>query len=487
MSAITVFWSGIALLSDGYNAQALSSVNVILSKQFPQDFTSVYRTRLSTAYYVGTCLGALFFGGFIDRLSRKAGAVTSTLLMVLGVILCTAANGTSPQGLFWMLIVARGVTGVGAGGEYPISTTMATESSDETSRLRRMRGLLVGLVGCTAIDAGFVVAGITPLIVLAAYGYTSTTPVSETHGLNGVWRIVFGLGIVVPLSILYLRLKLVTSTAFARHGSPQHLSSPRFWLVVVRTYWRRIVGTCLCWALYDAVSYPFGLFTSTIIDQLSGGQSTLIRSIGYGTVINLFYIPGCLVGSFAMDRLGRRNTQATFFLVQAVVAFVLGGALGPISSIFPLFVVLYGLVLALGEAGPGVATILISAESYPTMIRGQMVGLSAAFGKAGAAVGTVAFGAIQDRLGEGNAGTQGVFLCGAAFSVVGGLLTLACIPVMTDKLQDEDERFEAILAANGITLDLPHLAPTAAMATDLAATRSIDKDEKDAAAFVTLS
>lgn len=53
-----------------------------------------------------------------------------------------------------------------------------------------------------------------------------------------------------------------------------------------------------------------------------------------------------------------------------------------------------------------------------------MLGLSAAFGKAGAAVGTVAFGAIRDRLGN----DQGVFLIGGAFSILGGIITLLCIP-----------------------------------------------------------
>lgn len=47
-----------------------------------------------------------------------------------------------------------------------------------------------------------------------------------------------------------------------------------------------------------------------------------------------------------------------------------------------------GIFVSLGEFGPGVATILVANESYPTPIRGTLVGLSAAVGKAGAAIGT---------------------------------------------------------------------------------------------------
>ncbi len=37
--------------------------------------------------------------------------------LVLGVVLATAAHGTSQLGMFWMMIVARGVAGFGAGGK----------------------------------------------------------------------------------------------------------------------------------------------------------------------------------------------------------------------------------------------------------------------------------------------------------------------------------------------------------------------------------
>lgn len=38
----------------------------------------------------------------------------TTALIVVGAILCTAAHGAhgSPQGLFWFMTIARGITGV---------------------------------------------------------------------------------------------------------------------------------------------------------------------------------------------------------------------------------------------------------------------------------------------------------------------------------------------------------------------------------------
>lgn len=89
-----------------------------------------------------------------------------------------------------------------------------------------------------------------------------------------------------------------------------------------------------------------------------------------------------------MDWIGRKQTMTLGFALWAFLGFILGGALGPIQTVFPLFIVLYGIFNALGEMGPGVATFLCGAESFPTPLRGHFLGLAAAFGKVGAAIGT---------------------------------------------------------------------------------------------------
>lgn len=51
-----------------------------------------------------------------------------------------------------MMIIARGIAGFGAGGEYPVCGTNAAEASDETPALRTKRGFLVALTTDFAID-----------------------------------------------------------------------------------------------------------------------------------------------------------------------------------------------------------------------------------------------------------------------------------------------------------------------------------------------
>lgn len=206
--------------------------------------------------------------------------------------------------------------------------------------------------------------------------------------------------------------------------------------------------SALAWLCYDFVTYPFGLFSSTIIGQLNP-NNTLIQNIGYGTVVNCFYLPGCIVGGFLMDRIGRKQTMTLGFFLWAIVGFILGGAIGPIQSVFPLFVVMYGIFNSLGEMGPGVATFLCAAESFPTPLRGHYMGFAAAVGKAGAAIGTQVFTPIQDSFSSELKGQQGVFLIGSAFAVVGGLIAWFLIPDKEKDLESEDVRFKAYLEEHG--------------------------------------
>lgn len=195
-----------------------------------------------------------------------------------------------------------------------------------------------------------------------------------------------------------------------------------------------------------------GIFSSTIISQLNP-NNTLVENIGYGTVVNCFYLPGCIVGGLLMDRIGRKQTMTLGFFCWAIMGFIIGGALNPIKSVFPLFIVLYGIFNSLGEMGPGVATFLCSTESFPTPLRGVAIGFAAAVGKAGAAIGTQVFTPIQDSFSDVDKGNQAVFLIGAAFAAIGGLIAWFLIPDKEKDLESEDVRFRAYLQENGYSAD----------------------------------
>jgi MFS family permease len=259
-SIIMVLVAGLALFSDGYNAQVIGYCNPMFVKLYPDVFTKTIKTRLSNAYLIGEIFGMLFFGYTIDIFGRRTGIFFATIILVFGVILATAAHGKTPLGMFWMMIVGRGVAGFGAGGksqyprrylrladdwhentgEYPTCGTGSAEASDETDYVRRQRGMLVAVATDFAIDLGFVMAGVVVLIVLAAY---------HQNVNDGVWRVSFGLGFVLPISLLFFRIRLLNSSQYRKHAMKHSIP----YLLVLRRYWKPMIGTSLAWFFYDFV------------------------------------------------------------------------------------------------------------------------------------------------------------------------------------------------------------------------------------------
>jgi len=125
-SILMVIVSGLALLSDGYNIQVVGYMYPILAQLYPDSFNHDFMTRLSNALLVGGIIGILFFGWAIDRLGRRMGIFWSTLFLVLGVIITTAAHGKDGRGLFWMMVVGRGVSGFGFGGKYLLVSALTS-------------------------------------------------------------------------------------------------------------------------------------------------------------------------------------------------------------------------------------------------------------------------------------------------------------------------------------------------------------------------
>jgi MFS family permease len=99
-----------------YNAQIIGYMNPLFKELYPDGFSSTIKTRLSNAYLIGEIFGMLGFGFMIDKIGRRTGVFFATMILILGVVLATAAHGESQLGMFWMMIIGRGIAGVGAGG-----------------------------------------------------------------------------------------------------------------------------------------------------------------------------------------------------------------------------------------------------------------------------------------------------------------------------------------------------------------------------------
>ncbi|CCH41983.1 putative membrane protein [Wickerhamomyces ciferrii] len=421
--------AGCSLMTDGYFNSNMTMMNSLFTQMYPKEYTADMKTAVSNALLVGEVLGQVSIGLTCDYFGRKWAIVTTTLFIVLGSIMATASNGITITGMFWMMVVSRGVIGYGCGGEYCVASSAASESANETVK---KRGRIFIWVTNLPLTLGGPFSLIVFLIVFSAAG---------TRHLEVVWRVCFGLGIVWPLSIFYFRLKMNTSHLYKEAAIQKKVPYP----LVFKYYWRRLLGTCGCWFIFDFITFPNGIFSSTIIASVLDDTKDLKKVAEWTLLLNALSIPGVLLGSLVIDKWGRKNCLMIGFAGYLVIGLIIGCAYNQLKVIVPLFVVFYGLFNSFGSFGPGNCMGLTSSESFATPVRGTLYGLSAAIGKAGAAVGTQCFTKIQENLGK-----QWTFIIAAILGLIGILLAFFCIPhLKEDDLQMEDLRFEEYLRLNG--------------------------------------
>lgn len=252
--------------------QCIISFIAVFKKLYPKYYTSTVSTRVSNALLVGAIIGqitvgmslslclsslrflSLHYAGLIcDRIGRKTAIVATTLMIVLGATLATASSPTSNlHAMFWMLTVARGITGVGVGGEYPASSTSASEAANE--KFGKNRGPAFIMVTNFVLSIGGPIVLSLFLIIISGLHYEGTShpadlhrvrdlvcvaflnfhlTITPTRQLSKAWRISFGLGIVFPLAVFYFRIKMLNSKLYRRnairHQVPYKLMLKRYW------------------------------------------------------------------------------------------------------------------------------------------------------------------------------------------------------------------------------------------------------------------
>ncbi|KAF7912755.1 uncharacterized protein EAF01_001776 [Botrytis porri] len=384
----TILGSAMANYSDGYQQGLASSTNVIFAHLLrPKLYTSTIRTRISNALLIGSVIGILILGYTSDKFSRKGGMLFTSTLVILGSLLSVFTfQIPSSSHMFWYLTIARGIAGVGVGGEYPTSAAAALEGSADSFDAKR--GPIQVFISTLMATTGSPTCTLVYLLSLVA----------SDNNLKVAFHAIYSTSTILPLFVILFRLRMTDGKLFQKSNLRKRAIPWRF---VLRKYGLRCLGTSTAFFLYDFVNFPNSIMSAAIIDGLVPGKN--IRTVAiWQFILAIFPIPGVLLGMWLVNRIGRKWTGTLGFSGYIILGFIIGGCYGTLttSENLPAFVVLYGLFASLGHMGPGATIGLMSAESFPTAIRGLGYGVSAGFGKAGAAVGTQVFTPIQEVAGK---------------------------------------------------------------------------------------
>ncbi|KAK2463443.1 hypothetical protein APHAL10511_004529 [Amanita phalloides] len=465
-----IFACGTALFSDGYSNSVIGNVNTILTYIYGPDVLKRhdYSILLNSMGFVGMIVGMLTFGYLSDKIGRKFGMMTAISIIILFSGLSAAAKGAhgSLDGMLSMLIAMRFFLGVGLGAEYPSGSVSASEQSEESSISKHAQHRWFALATNTMIDLGFVVAAFVPLVLYWIFG---------PHHLRAVWRLSLGLGVVPALGVFLWRFNMEEPVRY-RKDSMKRARIP--YLLVIRRYGVSMGALAIAWFIYDFITYPFGLYSSVIVSDITASSTALSVILGWNVVINLFYMPGTIIGAFIVDYLGPKYTMIAGLLCQAVVGFLMSGLYKHLTNHIAAFAVVYGIFLSFGEVGPGNCLGLLASKTGPTAVRGQYYGFVAAFGKIGAFAGTWAFRTIINDFGGTKTarGNTGPFWIGSGLSILSAIIVFFFIkPLTQDGMAEEDRKFREYLEQHGYDTSQMGLDDT------VAADAAWDEEKKDIA------
>ncbi|KOS20477.1 putative metabolite transport protein [Escovopsis weberi] len=436
-AAMPVFASGAGLFSDGYVNNVIGSVNTVLTRQYKEVYTGSNASKfVSDIAFVGIVVGQLFFGFTSDNWSRSNSLLLTTLILVIFTALATGSYWHGEAvGMFSMLTAWRFFVGIGIGGEYPAGSVTCAEASSELKAGTRHRWFI--LFTNSMIDFGFVIGAFVPYVVAAA---------CHNKHLTTIWRVSLGFGVIFPVILFVLRLRLKEPEEFRTESMRK--ATP-YWLVL-RFYGFRLLCVSVVWFLYDFSVYAFGIYSSTILAGIYGDGAPLTTVFGWNTVINLFYIPGTLLGAIVIDHLGPKKTLLIGLISQAIVGYIMAGVYDKISKHIAVFAVVYGIFQSLGEFGPGNAVGLFAAKTCATGVRGRYYGIAAATGKIGAFVGTWVFPEIEKAGHNATQSAQYPFWVASSMALLSAAITFFFIPdVGQTSTQDENARFREFLESQG--------------------------------------
>ena len=438
---------GFGLLSESYLLFIFNQVSGPFKQYAP--WTTCYDgnrdgiTKLSSL--LGIVVGMIVFGLFADKMGRRLGSITTNIFMLIGAIFLTAASPApfadgdqqACEQFFWWIFGAYFVFGVGVGGEYPLSASIASERTLKANPLKRGRDVLLTFA-CQGVGQNLG----NMVFFFLTLSCSAKGTCGKEHMVTMNYRISMGISLILLLGLLPYRLTRKESKQYEDMKKKQmksNLQQPGY-LTIAKVYGMRLVGTAGTWFLWDIIMYGNSLFSKQVTAQVNSGLSA-ISITGYTWLYTAVALPGYFLAAFTVDQgwMGRKRLQLGGFVLVGVIFFLIGGIMPILEQ--PgntgAFVFLYCLATFFYQFGPNATTFLIPAEIYATPVRARCHGISAMSGKLGALVGEQGIAQMLDAIG-----LSPMFYIMGAISILGALLTFFLVPdSRTMDLAVEDKEF----------------------------------------------
>lgn len=281
-------------------------------------------------------LGGLFFSRLGDRLGRKRVLVSTLLLMGFSTMAIGLLPTYDQVGILapLLLVLCRFLQGFGAGAEQSGGATLLTETARRGSRGKLASLVISGALLGTAIGA-------------AAWALVQLMPTEQLHSWG--WRLVFWSSLIVTVTALIIRRKLIESPVFTE--LKQQNAQPRQPISEVFSHGRRPLLLVVAMTVgAGCQSYTFQVFIA----------SYLISSVGVDeTFVPKLLLVGALCGAVAAyvcgalsDRFGRKPVYSAIIGAMVVLPAPTFIALDTGAPVPIVIAIIVGFVLAVsGSSG----------------------------------------------------------------------------------------------------------------------------------------
>ena len=384
-----------------------------------------------SAYILGACLGALYFGRLADRIGRKR-----LFMLTLGVFLAGSVLTAFSMNFIWFL-VCRVITGAGVGGEYS-----AIHSAIDELIPARVRGAVDLIIG-----GSFWIG--TALGSLASLALLDESLFARDVG----WRIAFGLAAVMALAILLVRRNVPESPRWlflhghdeeaervtrdierqVKESTGQELIAPRRTIrvkqrkpmsiseiasVVFKMYPKRtFVGLSLFTGqafLYNAIFFTYALVLTEVYGVSSASVGLYLLPFAVGN-----FMGPLLLGRF-FDTIGRKPMIAGTYILSGILLIITGILFNDGTLTATTQTVAWCVIFFFASAGASAAYLTVS-EIFPMETRAMAIAFFYAVGTiVGGFGGPLLFGALIE---SGDPGQIFIgYLIGAAVMIFGGIV-----------------------------------------------------------------
>jgi PHS family inorganic phosphate transporter-like MFS transporter len=230
--------------------------------------------------------------------------------------------------IWHQMMLFRFIMGMGVGGEYPMASTITSESSSNNDRIRNLAAVFsmqgVGRVLCAL------------MLLISAFTITDT---------HWQWRFAILMGALPMLIAVYFRFKAEETEAY-QHQVKEKITTPmdRFRNICSHVWDNRVklAGTAGSWFILDILFYGNSLFSADVTRAM-GTENNLQSKTVQNLYIQLMAMPGYILAVIFMEKIGMKNLQLIGFAGEGIIFLAMAIFQQQFKGLPALFVVMYAL------------------------------------------------------------------------------------------------------------------------------------------------